>query len=612
MAKWIRFERGGRTEFGTLQDGKIAVHSGDMFAGAKPTAETVALADVRVVTPCDPSKMICLWNNFHQLAAKNNFQRPDEPLYFLKAPNAYHPAGEPIKRPPTYDGKIIYEGELGVVIGKKCFNVSEAKAGDYIFGYTCVNDVTAVDLLKKNPSFEQWVRCKSFDTFGVFGPVITTGVDPMKLNIRTILNGQERQNYPVADMFFPPHKLVAAVSRDMTLMPGDVIACGTSLGAGVMGDASNVVDIVIDGVGKLTNTFDQVLPSPYLLGAPPKPMRVCVVGAGAIGGLMAAKLALAGNEVTVIDQGAHLGAIQKNGIKLEWHDGKVETAKVKAVDKAADAGKQDLVVLAVKAHFLDQVVRDIDHLVEPDTTVLTVQNGLPWWYFQKLGGKYDNRKLDSLDPTGILTKKIDANRIIGCVVYPAAAVTAPGVIHHVEGDRFPIGELDGKETERVKQIHDVFVKAGLKSRVLPDIRSEIWLKAWGNLSFNPISALTHATLVDICQFQETRRLAAKMMEEAQAIAQKLGVTFRVSIEKRIAGAESVGAHKTSMLQDVEAGRSLETEALIGSVLEMAKVTDTPAPAIESVYALVKMLNKVMLAEGGGVKVEKPSGKAKAA
>jgi ketopantoate reductase/2-keto-4-pentenoate hydratase/2-oxohepta-3-ene-1,7-dioic acid hydratase in catechol pathway len=604
MAHWIRFEKGGKTGFGTLEGDTISVHSGDLFAGAKATGEKIALKDVKVRTPCDPSKMICLWNNFHQLAAKNDFQRPADPLYFLKAPNAYHPAGEPIRRPPSYDGRIVYEGELGVVIGKQCSNISEAEAKDYIFGYTCVNDVTAVDLMKKFPTFDQWTRAKSFDTFGVFGPTIATGLDPAKLVIRTVLNGKEVQNYPVTDMFFPPYELVAAVSKDMTLMPGDVIACGTSLGAGVMASAHNVVDIVIDGIGTLSNTFDQVLPSPYLFGAPPKAKKICVVGAGAIGGLVAAKFALAGNDVTVIDQGAHLAAIKKNGLKLEWHDGKIETATVKAVDKAADAGKQDIIVLAVKAHFLDQVVRDIDHLLGPDTIVLTVQNGLPWWYFQKLGGQYDNQRLQSLDPSGVLTKKIEAGRIIGCVVYPAAAVTAPGVIHHVEGDRFPIGELDGKETERVKELHDVFVKAGLKSRVLKDIRSEIWLKAWGNLSFNPISALTHATLVDICQFAETRELAATMMKEAQDIAQKLGVTFRVSIEKRIAGAASVGAHKTSMLQDVEAGRSLETEALIGSILEMARLTNTPAPAIESVYALVKLLNKVMLAEGGGVKVAK--------
>jgi ketopantoate reductase/2-keto-4-pentenoate hydratase/2-oxohepta-3-ene-1,7-dioic acid hydratase in catechol pathway len=606
MAKWVRFEQHGKSGFGILEGDTVIVHSGDMFGAAKPTGETLKLSDTQLRTPCDPSKMICLWNNFHQLAAKNDFKEPKEPLWFLKAPNAYHPANRPIERPATYTGKIIYEGELGIVIGKKCFNITEAEAGDYIFGYTCVNDVTAVDLLRKDKSFEQWARSKSFDTFGVFGPVISTGLDPMKLSVKTVLNGKERQNYPVADMFFPPHRLVAAISKDVTLMPGDIIACGTSLGAGTMGDAHNVVDIVIDGVGSLSNVFDQVLPSPYLFGAPPKPKKICVVGAGAIGGLLAAKFALAGDEVTVIDQGAHLAAIQKNGLKLEWHDGKVQTAKMKAVNKATEAGKQDIVVLAVKAHFLEQVVRDIDSLLGPDTIVLTVQNGLPWWYFQKLGGQYDNQRLQSLDPTGVLTKHIDASRLIGCVVYPAAAATAPGVIHHVEGDRFPIGELDGKETPRVKELHDVFIKAGLKSMVLPDIRSEIWLKAWGNLSFNPISALTHATLVDICQFAETRDLAATMMKEAQDIAQKLGVTFRVTIDKRIAGAEAVGAHKTSMLQDVEAGRSLETEALIGSILEMAKLTNTPAPAIQSVYALVKLLNKVMLLEGGGVKVEKIS------
>jgi 2-dehydropantoate 2-reductase len=604
MAHWIRYEKDGKTGFGTLEGETISVHSGDLFAGAKATGDKVKLSDVKVLTPCDASKMVCLWNNFGQLADKFKFQKPVDPLYFLRSPGSYHPHNQPIERPKTYKGKIFYEGELGIVIGKKCFNISETEAKDYIFGYTCVNDVTAIDLLKAFPTFDQWSRAKSFDTFGVYGPVIATGLDPMKLKVRTILNGKEVQNYPVADMFFPPAKLVAAVSKDMTLLPGDIIACGTSVGAGEIGQEKNVIEIAIDGVGVLRNTLDQTLPSPYLLEKAPAPRKICIVGAGAIGGLLAAKFALAGEDVTVIDQGAHLAAIQKNGLKLEWHDGTVQTAKMKAVEKAADAGKQDLVVLAVKAHYLEQVVKDIDHLLGPDTVVLTVQNGLPWWYFQKLGGKYDNQKLTSLDPTGVLSKKIPADRLIGCVVYPAAGVTAPGVIHHVEGDRFPIGELDGKEQERTKSLHDLFVKAGLKSRVLKDIRSEIWLKAWGNLSFNPISALTHATLVDICQFAETRELAATMMKEAQTIAEKLGVKFRVSIDKRIEGAESVGAHKTSMLQDVEAGRSLETEALIGSILEMAKITNTPAPAIESVYALVKLLNKVMLLEGGGVKVTK--------
>jgi ketopantoate reductase/2-keto-4-pentenoate hydratase/2-oxohepta-3-ene-1,7-dioic acid hydratase in catechol pathway len=573
-----------------------------MFAGSAPTGEKLDLAAVKVLAPCVPGKMIALWNNFAANAKKQDLPKPAEPLWFLKAPNSYLNPGEPIKRPPSYSGRIVYEGELGIVIGKQCSNISEEEAPNYIFGYTCVNDLTALDILNKDPTYAQWVRSKSFDTFGPFGPVIATGLDPMSLNVRTILNGAERQNYPINDSFFPPAKLVSLLSKDVTLMPGDVIAVGTSMGVGVISAAENTIDIAIDGIGTLSNPFAQVVPSAYLLGGAPKPMRVCVVGAGAIGGLVAAKLALAGNDVTVIDVGQHLAAIQQNGLKLEWHDGKVSTAKVRGVSSAAEAGPQDLVILAVKAHLLEKVVRDLELMLEPDTMILTVQNGLPWWYFQRLGGQYDGQKLDTVDPTGILTKKIDAKRIIGCVVYPAAAVTAPGVIHHVEGDRFPLGELDGSDTERVKKLHDMFVAAGLKSRVLSDIRSEIWLKAWGNLSFNPISALSHATLEDICRFAETRQLAANMMREAQTVAEKLGVKFRVSIEKRIQGAEAVGAHKTSMLQDVEAGHVLEIEALIGSILEMARITNTPAPSIEAVYALVKLLNKVMVETGGGVRV----------
>ena len=332
-------------------------------------------------------------------------------------------------------------------------------------------------------------------------------------------------------------------------------------------------------------------------------MKICVVGAGAIGGLMGIKLALSGEEVTVIDQGAHLQAIQENGLKLIWQDGTEYVAEVaKATDKVEDAGVQDLIILSLKAHYLEQVAKQIPKITGPDTMIVTVQNGIPWWYFHNHGGEFDGRPIESLDPDGVLGKNIDADRIIGCVVYPAGAVSAPGVIHHVEGDRFPIGELDGSESERVRKLYDLLVNAGFRSRILDDIRSEIWLKAWGNLSFNPISALTHATLVDICQFRETRKLAETMMAETQAIAEKLGITFRHTIEKRIAGAESVGAHKTSMLQDVEAGRSLETEALIGAILELGKMTETPAPAIEAIYACVKLLNKVMLLEGAGVRV----------
>ena len=603
MAHWIRFERHGQTGFGTLDGHTIAVHDGDVFAAPQRTGETVPLADVKVLTPCTPSKMICLWNNFHALAARLNVAEPAEPLYFLKSPSAFLAQGETIRRPKAYSGNVVYEGELGIVIGQRCSNVTEDEAPDYIFGYTCVNDVTAADIIGKDPTFAQWARAKSYDTFGVFGPVIATGLDPMALSIRTVLDGKERQNYPVGDMIFPPHRLVSFLSRDMTLLPGDVIACGTSVGVGAMRGAANAIEVSIEGIGTLSNTFVQQVPFRYGEG-PPKPMRVCVVGAGAIGGLMAARLAGAGHPVTVIDQGVHLAAIQGSGLKLIWEDGTEHVARVKAVDSAAEAGPQDLVILAVKAHFLDQVVREIDAMLEPATMIMTVQNGLPWWYFQRHGGEYDGHRLESLDPSGVLSRKIDPDRVLGCVVYPAAHVSAPGVIHHAEGDRFPIGELDGQETERAKWVHDVLVSAGLKSRILSDIRSEIWLKAWGNLSFNPISALSHATLVEICQFPETRALAADMMREAQAVAEKLGIKFRHTIEKRIEGAESVGAHKTSMLQDVELGRSLETEALVGSILELAKLTGTAAPSIQAVYACVKLLNKVMLTEGGGVRLNK--------
>lgn len=332
-------------------------------------------------------------------------------------------------------------------------------------------------------------------------------------------------------------------------------------------------------------------------------MRICIVGAGAIGGLMGAKFAFAGHRVTVVDQGAHLEAIKRNGLKLIWEDGSEQVASdIVALDTAAEAGEQDVIVLALKAHYLEAVAREVPALVGPETVIVTVQNGLPWWYFHKHGGPFDGRRLESLDPDGVLGKYIDGDRIIGCVVYPAASVPEPGVIRHVEGDRFPVGELDGAPSERVQRLHDLLVEAGFRSRVLDDIRGEIWLKAWGNLSFNPISALTHATLVEICQFPDTRRLAAEMMAEAQAIAEKLGIAFRHTIDKRIAGAEAVGAHKTSMLQDVELGRSLEVEALMGSVLEMGALTETPAPSIAAVYACVKLLNKVMVLKQAGVRL----------
>ncbi len=257
MTHWIRFEHAGQAGFGTLEGDTITVHEGDMFAGARATSKTLALAEVKLLTPTEPSKMIALWNNFHALAAKLKLEAPEDPLYLLKAGNSFLAAGETIRRPKSYSGKVTYEGELGIVIGKDCTDASEVVAESCIFGYTCVNDVTAAELINKDPTFPQWARAKSFDTFGVFGPVVATGLDPMGLNVRTVLNGDERQNYPVSDMVFPPARLVSLISHDMTLYPGDVIACGTSIGVGSMKEPSNTVEISIEGIGTLSNVFKQ-------------------------------------------------------------------------------------------------------------------------------------------------------------------------------------------------------------------------------------------------------------------------------------------------------------------------------------------------------------------
>lgn len=257
MAAWVRFKDGANEGFGTLSGETIAVHDGDMFNGAKPTGEQKALSALQLTMPCQPSKMVCLWNNFHALAAKLGVAEPAEPLYLLKAPSAFMGPGEPIRRPASYDGKIVYEGELGIVIGKTCSNASEAQAADAIFGYTCINDVTAAEIISKDPTFAQWARAKSFDTFGIFGPAIATGLDPAKLSVRTVLNGAERQNYPISDMIFPAARLVSMISLDMTLNPGDVIACGTSVGVGAMKDANNTIEVTIEGIGTLSNTLAQ-------------------------------------------------------------------------------------------------------------------------------------------------------------------------------------------------------------------------------------------------------------------------------------------------------------------------------------------------------------------
>lgn len=258
MALWLRFIEDGAAGFGTLDAaGAIQVHAGDMFEDPRPTGRTVPLAAVTLLTPSAPTKMLALWNNFHALAAKMKLTPPEHPLYFVKTGNCFLASGETIRRPRFYDGRVVYEGELGIVIGRRCKEVSEAEAGSCIFGYTCINDVTALDLLNKDPGFAQWVRAKSFDGFGPFGPVVATGLDPAALTVRTILNGQERQNYPVSDMIHPPRRIVSLISRDMTLYPGDVICCGTSVGVGTMKDPENEVEVRIDGIGSLTNRFVQ-------------------------------------------------------------------------------------------------------------------------------------------------------------------------------------------------------------------------------------------------------------------------------------------------------------------------------------------------------------------
>ncbi len=334
-------------------------------------------------------------------------------------------------------------------------------------------------------------------------------------------------------------------------------------------------------------------------------MKICIVGAGAIGGYLGVKFSLAGEDVTLIERGSVVDVIRKMGLKLIMHDGTEHAVKnVKVTGNMKEAGAQDIVILAVKAHQVESATKDIRALFGPNTAVVTTQNGIPWWYFYKHGGEFEGRRVEMVDPNGAIAANLDVDRIIGCVVYPASEIAGPGVIRHIEGDRFPVGELDGSESARVKTVSEAFIKAGFKSPVLPNIRSEIWLKLWGNLTFNPISALTHATLVDICQFPLTRNLAAMMMTESQTIANKLGIEFRVPLEKRIAGAEKVGKHKTSMLQDVEAGRAIEIDALIGAVIELGKLTQTATPHIDTVYACVSLLAKTLAEEGARLKAEK--------
>lgn len=333
-------------------------------------------------------------------------------------------------------------------------------------------------------------------------------------------------------------------------------------------------------------------------------MKIAIVGAGAIGGYLGAKLAIAGEDVTFIARNRNLEAIRANGFRLQLEDGSEQHAPTaKAVQRMAEAGPQDAVLLTVKAHQVRDLLPDLRELFGPQTMVVTMINGVPWWYFHKLGGPYDGQALRSVDLDGLLAQHIEPERVIGSVVYPAAELVAPGVVKVIEGNRFTLGEPDGSRSPRIEALSQAMIRAGFKSPVSKDIRGEIWVKLWGNLSFNPISALTHATLQDICRFPLSRELAARMMGEAQAVGQKLGVEFKISLDKRIAGAEAVGAHKTSMLQDVENGRALELEALVGSVVELGRITDTPTPTIDAIYAAASLLGKTLGDARGRLQVQ---------
>ena len=319
-------------------------------------------------------------------------------------------------------------------------------------------------------------------------------------------------------------------------------------------------------------------------------MKIAIVGGGAVGTLLGAHFCST-TKVSVIDRGSRYRFLDENGFRLIQSDGNLLHQKPDLVtDNYALVGPQDFVFLAVKAYDLPEVAENIGYLLDEKTAVITIQNGIPWWYFQKHPGKFENLRLESVDPFNNLTRAIGAERIIGCVAYPAAMVLADGSVQHVEGNRFPVGELDGQTRARTEILVQMFEEAGFRSRVIPDIRAEYWLKAWGALSINPISALTGGKMDEICSHTLTKSLVETMMKEAEGIAKFLGISFRHTIEKRIAGARAIGPHKTSMLCDLEAGRELEIEALIGSVVELAEITKQPAPAIEAIYACITLLS----------------------
>ena len=317
-------------------------------------------------------------------------------------------------------------------------------------------------------------------------------------------------------------------------------------------------------------------------------MKICVFGAGAIGGYMGVKLAQAGADVSLVARGPHLAAMQDKGLTLLEYGQDPQTVSVTASDDPSDLGPQDYIIVTLKAHSVPPVVDKMQPLIGPDTTIVSGVNGVPWWYFHKLGGPLEGTRLASVDPGNAQWDGFGPDRVLGCVVYPAAEVIEPGTIKHIEGNRFSLGEPDGSKSERAAALSKALMAAGMKAPVRPRLRDEIWVKLWGNLSFNPISALTDTTLDVLCTDEGTRSVARNMMIEAQTIAEKLGVKFPIDVERRIDGGAAVGAHRTSMLQDLDQGRPMEIDALVGSVQELGRVTETPTPTIDTVLALIKL------------------------
>lgn len=332
-------------------------------------------------------------------------------------------------------------------------------------------------------------------------------------------------------------------------------------------------------------------------------MKIAIVGAGAIGGYLGVQLARSGVDVTFVARGENLKAIQAQGMRLILENGEQVRADKAAAASITEAGAHDYVFLTMKSHQVAPVAQDVLRLCHDQSVVVTMQNGVPWWYFHQLAGDFQGTRLESVDPGGVLWNTIGPQRVIGSVVYPAAELIAPGVVKVIEGNRFTLGEPSGEKSERVTALAQAMIKAGFKVPVSSDIRSELWVKLWGNLTFNPVSALTHATLEAICRFAPTRELARQMMAEAQSVGERIGVQFKIPIEKRIAGAEAVGPHKTSMLQDIEQGKAIEIEALLGSVVELGRIAGIATPTLNTVYALILLLADSVAKAGKGLKLD---------